>query len=74
MKLLDIFKKRNWGKWQHINFVEEFTAGNSVYELLRRECLDTGDIQWKRVKVKDCVHHLCALLNSLFKDKQSKAE
>lgn len=60
-----IFKKRNWSKWQHITFVEDFRAGIEVYELLKRECTDTGLTQWKRIYVKDCVYHLSEKLERL---------
>lgn len=60
-----MFKKRNWKKWEHITFVEDFRAGITTYELLKRTCLDTGDIEWKSVKVKSCVHNLADKLNSL---------
>jgi hypothetical protein len=58
-----MFKKRNWSKWRSIRFVEDFRGGIKVYELLRREDLDTGLVEWKRVYVKDCVHNLAELLN-----------
>ena len=60
-----MFIKKNWQKWEHITFVEEFTAGIQTYELLRRVCLETGDIEWKRIKVKNCVHSLSNTLNRL---------
>lgn len=53
-----VFKKRKWNKWQHVMFVEDFGSGIKTYELLRRVCEKSGLVQWKRVYVKQCVHHL----------------
>jgi len=60
-----MFKKRNWSKWEHVTFVEDFRVGITVYELLKRICLDTGDVEWKSVRVKSFVHNLVHKLNSL---------
>jgi len=61
-----MFTKKNWQKWEHITFIEEFTPGIQTYELLRRVCLETGDVEWKRIKVKNCVHSLSSILNNKF--------
>lgn len=58
-----MFKKREWSKWEHVMFVEDFQAGLKTYELLRRVDNISGLTQWKRVYVKDCVHHLVTNLN-----------
>lgn len=60
-----MFTKKNWQKWEHIIFVEDFNSGIQTYELLRRVCLKTGDVEWKRLKVKNCVHSLSHTLNEL---------
>lgn len=64
-----IFTKRDWSKWEHITFAEEFTPGITVYELLRREDVRTGDVEWKKVKVQSCVHNLSSNLRHLIKDR-----
>lgn len=61
-----MFTKKNWQKWEHITFIEEFTPGIQTYELLRRVCLETGDVEWKRIKVKNRVHSLSSILNNKF--------
>jgi len=63
--MFTLFKKRNWGQWKSIMFVEDFRAGIETYELLRREDFDSGLIQWKRVYVKSCVLSLSNTLNDL---------
>lgn len=67
-----MFKKRNLSKWEHVTFVEDFRAGITTYQLLKRICLDTGDIEWKSVKVKSCVHGLSNKLNTLSTQPQDK--
>ena len=61
-----MFKKRKWSKWEHIGFVQDFRAGISTFELLRREDEITGLVEWKRIYVKDCVHNLVLLLSDLW--------
>lgn len=61
-----MFKKQNWSKWEHVTFVEDFRAGIKTYELLRRVNLDNGNVEWKRVYIKDCVHNLSLKLIQLF--------
>lgn len=59
-----MFKKKKWGKWEHIIFVEDFRAGIKVYDILKRTEEDTGLVEYKRVYVKDCVYSLDSELNS----------
>jgi len=54
--------KKNWTKWEHVMFVEDFRSGIKTFELLRRVDQDTGITQWKRVYVKQCVHSLTHFL------------
>ena len=63
-----MFTKREWSQWKHITFVKDFRPGITVYELLRRECVKTKDVQWKRVKVKSCVHDLADELIEITRD------
>ncbi len=68
-KLLSIFEKHEWGKWEHVMFVQEFTAGISNYEILRRFCKLTNLTQYRKVYVKDCVHGLTCKLTEWIKSK-----
>ncbi len=63
---------RKCSKWEHVAFVEDFRAGIKTYELLRRVDQKSGLTQWKRVYVKQCVHHLVTILNNLFKSNTPK--
>ena len=65
-----MFKKRNWTKWEHVMFVEDFRAGISTYEILMRTDTDTGLTEYRKVYVKDCVHSLCQLLTNWWNNKQ----
>ena len=53
-----MFKKRKWSKYEHVMFVEDFRAGIKTYEILRRTDEITGESEYKRIYVKDCVHSL----------------
>lgn len=61
--------KREWSKWEHVMYVEDFRAGIKNFEILRRECNLTGLTQYKSVYVKDCVHGLTAKLSQYIADK-----
>lgn len=60
---------KNYTKWEHVMFVEDFRSGIKVYEILRRENVKTGSIQYKSVYVKSCVHGLVNKMNEWFKKK-----
>jgi hypothetical protein len=66
MKTFLKFKKRNWTKWPHIMFVEEYGTGNKTYQLLARVDLESGLREYKKVFVGDRTHYLAANLNSKF--------
>jgi len=68
---MSIFTKRKWSPYEHVAFVEDFRAGISVYEILKRQDYNTGLTQYKRVYVKNCVHGLAHKLNSI-QDKLTK--
>ena len=55
-------ERHNWGKWEHVMYVEDFRAGIKNFEILRRECHLTGLTQYRCVYVKSCVHGLTAKL------------
>lgn len=55
-------KKRDWGKWEHVMYVEDFRSGIKTYEILRRECNISGLTEYKRIYVKSCVHSLVSML------------
>lgn len=62
-QIFKLFYPYNWGKWEHVIFVEDFRAGLKVYDILKRTCRNTNMVQYKRVYVKQCVHGLCTRLN-----------
>ena len=66
-----MFKKRNWTKWEHVMFVEDFRPGIKTYELLRRVDQDSGISEWKRVYVKQCVRSLTHFLNKWWGEKKN---
>jgi hypothetical protein len=66
---MKIFKNNNWSKWEHVIFIEGFTAGIPTFELLKRINLDTGLTEYKKVKVSSCVHNLSSKLTEQFKKK-----
>jgi len=68
-----MFKKRNWTKWEHVMFVEDFRSGIKTFELLRRVDQDSGITEWKRVYVKQCVHSLTHFLTKWWDGKQNGA-
>lgn len=47
----ELFEKHKWTKWQHIMFVEMLYCTEKTHELLRRECLITGLIQYKQIVI-----------------------
>jgi hypothetical protein len=57
-------EKHDWGKWEHVMYVEDFRAGIKNFEILRRECKLTGLTQYRRVYVKSCVHGLTSKLSA----------
>ena len=66
---MKLFKKNNWSKWEHVMFIEDFRGGIPTFELLKRTDLDTGLIEYKKVKVSSCVHNLHSKLTETFKNK-----
>jgi hypothetical protein len=68
-----MFKKRNWTKWQHVMFVEDFRVGIKTFELLRRVDQDSGITEWKRIYVKNCAHSLAKFLTVWWDGKQNGA-
>lgn len=64
-----MFKKKNFSKYEHVMFVEDFRSGVRVFDLLVRYNLDTGLPEYKRVYVKKCVHRLYVLMDLWFKNK-----
>ena len=66
-KTKKMFKRRKWSTYEHVMFVEDFRAGVKTYDLLRKECELTGDIRYKRVYVKSCVHGLSSALQEWWK-------
>lgn len=60
---MNIFKNK-WSKWEHITYVEHFTAGIKTYEILKRINVDSGLVQYKRVYIDDCVHGLAGMLKA----------
>lgn len=60
--IMELFKKRKWSKYEHVIFVEDFRAGNKTYEILKRVDELTGETQYKRIYIKDCVHGLASKL------------
>lgn len=61
---MKLFNKRKWGKWNHVMYIESFRAGNQTYQLLGRECQNTGLTQYNKVKISATVHNLSAMLTS----------
>lgn len=61
--------KRNWTKWEHVMFVQDFRAGIKTFELLRRVDQDSGITEWKRVYVKQCVYSLIYFLTKWWEGK-----
>ena len=57
-----MFKKRKWSKYEHVMFVEKFTAGIKTYELLKRVDELTNETQYKEVYINSCVHNLSGRL------------
>ena len=53
-----LFKKRDWTKYEHVMFVEDFRGGIKTYELLFKTDLISGETKYKKVFVKSCVHNL----------------
>ena len=41
----------NWGKWKHVEFVEDCTK-HDHYEILKRENYTTGMFQYKKILKK----------------------
>lgn len=68
-----MLKKRNWTKWEHVMFVEDFRAGIKTFELLRRVDQNSGITEWKRVYVKQCVLSLTDFLTKWWEGKQNGA-
>ena len=66
---MELFKKNNWSKWEHIMFIEDFRSGIPTFELLKRTDLDTGLTEYRKVKVSSCVHDLYLKLTEQFKKK-----
>ena len=64
--------KHEWGKWEHVMYVEDFRAGIKNFEILRRECKLTGLTQYRRVYVKSCVHGLTAKLTAWWSSKNGR--
>lgn len=64
--MLDFFKKKQWSKWQHVLFVENYADDIPTYEILRRECALTGLTQYKRIYVSRCVHNLASMMKNWF--------
>lgn len=67
-----MLKKRNWTKYEHVMFVEDFRPGRKTYELLRRVDKDSGITEWKRIYVKTCVHELSHFLTKWWALKEDK--
>lgn len=71
---MKLFPKRQWSKWEHVMFVEDWRAGSTVYEIRVRQCDLTGLTQYKRIRVKSCVHRLAGSItewrNKLLQNKQ----
>ena len=65
-------EKHDWGKWEHVMYVEDFRAGIKNFEILRRECKLTGLTQYRRVYVKSCVHGLTAKLTAWWSSKNGR--
>ena len=57
-RFFGLLTKKEWDKWKHVMFVQDFRSGIKTYEILRRECKLTGNVQYRRVYVKQCVHNL----------------
>lgn len=68
-RILSLFEKHEWGKWEHVIFVQDFSAGIPNYEILRRVCKLTNLTQYRSVYVKDCVHGLTYQLTEWIKSK-----
>jgi hypothetical protein len=60
---MKIFKNK-WSKWQHVIYVEHFTAGINTYEILKRTNLESGLVQYRRIYIGDCVHGLASMLKN----------
>ena len=63
-----MFKKRDWTKWQHVMFVEDFRAGINTYEILRKVDNNSGNVKYKKVYVKSCVHSLVSKMETWWSD------
>jgi hypothetical protein len=59
---MNLFIKRDWSKWEHVMFVEDFSCGIPTYEIRVRTCLKTGITQYKRIYVAKRVHGLYSML------------
>lgn len=66
---MQLFKKNNWSKWEHVMFIEDFTPEIPTFELLKRTDLDTGLTEYTHVKVSSCIHNLHSKLTEQFKNK-----
>ena len=64
-----MFKKREWSKYDHVMFVEDFRGGIKTYEILRKVDKLTGESKYKRIYVKCCVHSLSDKLKSWWQEK-----
>jgi hypothetical protein len=68
-KLKFWLEKHDWGKWEHVMYVEDFRAGIKNFEILRRECKLTGLTQYRCVFVNSCVHGLTTNLTAWLSSK-----
>lgn len=58
-----LFKIRNWSSWKHVEYVNDY-SNYTHYELLKRTDRNSGETQYKRVKVSAHVHQLSDVLNN----------